>query len=529
MLRSVSASSHGDSGINETSRGDWKLKQDGEEYRVMYREGPEGSPFHTLLVEGYVDGPVDVCLCISWESALYKKWWPQYTIPAFKVISSNCLQRIRVGEQISLVRVKVSWPLSVREALVHYFAFEYFQDDLVVILVNTISDLGTIDKATHGFTNEGIPEAEDVVRIDVVGGFAIQKVTPERSYFRTIANMDIKLDFVPPSLINFISRQLIGNGFKLYQKVVTSVCNESNRDEGYSKALGNPLYTKIRKALYGIEESDDPRKENEMKGSECIIPQQQLIKDVETEGFAMDMEQKFHSHESESSPENRQTTGGRTFGEIEEEESEDTSQDEVSLKVIDKSEANKIEAGSQVNGKRSVFVRPEVEEALGTLEKAISMIREYGFGVASGSPSSFSDEEPSSLEKDPVKDSNSFEDDSSSTKVSIEISKTEAAVRTSHESLNSSAINGVRRAGSNSFSREVNHNKIVPASPEKDILLPTKLDHVTLNSSTDRKMEVPVSDQTRSEKKPLSAEANGRKKLKQQKKYRFCCLSFNSK
>lgn len=27
----------------------------------MYREGPQGTPFHTLLVEGYVDGPVDEC------------------------------------------------------------------------------------------------------------------------------------------------------------------------------------------------------------------------------------------------------------------------------------------------------------------------------------------------------------------------------------------------------------------------------------------------------------------------------------
>jgi len=35
--------------------------------------------------------------------------------------------------------------------------------------------------------------------------------------------MDVKLDFVPPSLINFISRQLIGNGFRLYQKVVDSL------------------------------------------------------------------------------------------------------------------------------------------------------------------------------------------------------------------------------------------------------------------------------------------------------------------
>jgi hypothetical protein len=34
--------------------------------------------------------------------------------------------------------------------------------------------------------------------------------------------MDVKVDFVPPSLINFISRQLIGNGFRLYQKVADS-------------------------------------------------------------------------------------------------------------------------------------------------------------------------------------------------------------------------------------------------------------------------------------------------------------------
>lgn len=38
-----------------------QVKQDTEDYRVMYREGPEGTPFHTLLVEGYVDGPSDVC------------------------------------------------------------------------------------------------------------------------------------------------------------------------------------------------------------------------------------------------------------------------------------------------------------------------------------------------------------------------------------------------------------------------------------------------------------------------------------
>ena len=36
----------------------------------MYREGPEGTPFHSLLAQGYVDGPVDVCLCLLWETPL---------------------------------------------------------------------------------------------------------------------------------------------------------------------------------------------------------------------------------------------------------------------------------------------------------------------------------------------------------------------------------------------------------------------------------------------------------------------------
>jgi len=27
----------------------------------MYREGPHGTPFHTLLAEGFADGPIDVC------------------------------------------------------------------------------------------------------------------------------------------------------------------------------------------------------------------------------------------------------------------------------------------------------------------------------------------------------------------------------------------------------------------------------------------------------------------------------------
>lgn len=59
----------------------WQLKQDNEEFRVMYREGPEGTPLHSLLVEGYVEGPLDACEFhwSTWENfGLHHRilnWW----------------------------------------------------------------------------------------------------------------------------------------------------------------------------------------------------------------------------------------------------------------------------------------------------------------------------------------------------------------------------------------------------------------------------------------------------------------------
>lgn len=46
-----------------------------------------------------------------------------------------------------------------------------------------ISDLDSVD-STHCYSKDEIPDVQDVVRVDLVGGFALQKVTDNRSYFR---------------------------------------------------------------------------------------------------------------------------------------------------------------------------------------------------------------------------------------------------------------------------------------------------------------------------------------------------------
>ncbi|KAF5175601.1 Polyketide cyclase/dehydrase/lipid transport superfamily protein [Thalictrum thalictroides] len=229
-----------------SKHGAWKLRQDTENYRVMYREGPEGSPFHTLLAEGYVDGPLDVCLGAAWESSLYKIWWPQFSFPIFKVMTSCCLKEVRLDEQISLIRMKVPWPLSEREVVLDYFELECFEDDLVIVLNNSISDTENVNEHLRGLTGNEILEAKDTVQMNLSGGFALKKINSNITYFRTVANLDLKLDFVPPSLINFISRQLLGSACNLYRKAVIAMVK---RDEEFGKALEGPLYVRIREHL----------------------------------------------------------------------------------------------------------------------------------------------------------------------------------------------------------------------------------------------------------------------------------------
>ncbi|KFK25047.1 hypothetical protein AALP_AA8G059400 [Arabis alpina] len=343
-LRSVKMADHQVS--KSTNDGDWKLKHDYEDCRVMYREGLEGSPFHTMLVEGYMDGPIHDCLCVSWEATLYQKWWPQFAFPPFRILQSKCLQKVGIGEQICLARMKVPWPLSDREILVHYFFFEYFKDDLVVILLNTISDVDSIGVSTNDSTKNVIPESLDAVRIDLVGGFVLQKVTPQRSYFRTIADLDIKLDFVPPSLINFISRQLIGNGFRLYKKSVASV---AKFDEDYTRALADPLYTKIRQALYSTDKviEEEPKLE---------------AKEVDVESLSKN---NGDAIVSESEPVHCR----KATPEIVEEEVEEDFQESVS------SEDGNVITKTHVDIGRRFCISPEVEQALGTLERVIYMVR----------------------------------------------------------------------------------------------------------------------------------------------------------
>ncbi|XP_071697506.1 uncharacterized protein [Rutidosis leptorrhynchoides] len=479
MLRSASGKSVEGSRSNEIPHEGWKIKHDNQDCRVMYKEGPEGTPFHNLLVEGYVDGPLDVCMCISWEAELYQKWWPQFNIPAFKVISSECVKNIRIGEQISLVRMKISWPISAREALIHYVSLDYIQDDLIIVLLNSISETENIDKSTHGFTKDGIPREENVTRIDVVGGLALQKVSANRSYFRAIANMDVKLDFIPPAIINFVSRQIIGSGFKLYKKKVASV---TEGDEDFSKVLKEPFYARIRETFYS--ENNVPNgflKQEDNKINHEVLEQKEIkIVDEVTK------------QETVNAGQLEEVNDHRLVSEIEEIDENGRSDEDDNTSNI-----------SLVVGKKEIIISPEVNQALGTLETVISIFREFAFNPRSLSLSRFVNNVFADLEENKLDGSRRF--------------VTELPMRNSHESSNSFS----------GHSSRYKDRELGSASREDE----TSSSHKTHRSSFSFVVNEAITS-TFAENGIIKSEVNNTNEShltkKKMKKLRFCCASFTS-
>ncbi|KAF5200117.1 polyketide cyclase/dehydrase/lipid transport superfamily protein [Thalictrum thalictroides] len=522
MLRSVSKK---DSEVSKTDgipNRDWKLKQDNEDYRVMYREGLEGTPFHTLLVEGYVDGPVDVCLCLSWEAALFKKWWPQFNVPPFKIIASDCLQEVRMGEQIIQMRVKVAWPLSAREIILHYFVVEYFEGDLVIVLLNSISDTEGGDKSTHGFTKDQIPDAKDFVRIDVVGGFVLQRMTSNISYFRTVATMDIKLDLVPPSLINFVSRQLIGSGFKLYKKTIASI---TKGDEDFSQALKEaPLYVRVRESLYPENKFKKALQPEAIRGDESATKVPQVDTMVIEEINPSD------SHATTSSQAATQFPGQTYSSEIEEVEIEQETQSEiqasyeseiqashdnieVKLEKETHMEKDKIIHHSPTNltadqwSKEKSLISPKVEHALRVLDNAISMVRE-GYTIQNWSGfGSIKQEQLHSQKVDSEVDSVSSEERSSDDGVCLEAPEVDH-MESLEEDDSSSGFFDIRHDKEDSPLQKVNHTQMTAASPKRNSANTTEKDG-GYSSHNEKMMETPVLENLSRDLTEIIVKVNG--------------------
>jgi hypothetical protein len=214
-------------------------------------------------------------------------------------------------------------------------------------------------------------------------------------------------------------------------------------DEDFSNAMGDPLYTKIREALYSTNVSKGIVEVEKLTTDACTLPEEHPTETKQDD--LKDTNQEVHSnyHVRESEPDNARAKNRKAFGEIEEEVSEESRHFEEDSEDIDHISTKEFRERCHVNGKRNILIRPEVEQALGTLEKVISVFQEYGFNAQTGCSSGFTREEPPNKEKGLVKNSNSSKDERvcSNGEVSLEVSEKGSTERTSQERPRNSSSN----------------------------------------------------------------------------------------
>lgn len=170
-------------------------------------------------------------------------------------------------------------------------------------------------------------------------------------------------------------------------------------DEDFKKALVDSMYDRIRQTLCSenkknnttqIEEPSniDQNLLNKDITEPSIYHLKEIVQDLQKDSFASEMPQ----------PGRTVSEGKKISFEIEEVESEEDGEKEITNHA----------SNHYVDYKRRFHVSPEVERALGTLEKVISLVREYRLKSPAGSSRSSSyaeEEEPEDAEEDSLEKS----------------------------------------------------------------------------------------------------------------------------
>lgn len=248
-----------------------------------------------------------------------------------------------------------------------------------------------------------------------------------------------------------------------------AVSSTFTSDEDFSKALRDSLYTRIHEALYSTNQSIGVLEEKELNSESSHLPieyetintldelEKEHKRDLEEKELNSDLsnlseeqkaanysddlevtDQKINCdyHAVESPLKDVRVAGTTAICEIEELKSEESKHFKEQILI------EKVMKRSPVGGKRNIS--SEVEQALGTLEKVISMVREYGFNTRMQSSNEFGVERTPKV-KIAVKDSKSLEDVvCSRLEAHVEVEKEVEQTSSQESDKNSSSIENAR-------------------------------------------------------------------------------------
>ena len=167
------------------------------------------------------------------ESQLYASWLPSWTMPKLKFSRTEKLDQRGRCSQLLLVTVECPWPFSTREVVLDALAFDDIDESgVVAVLLNSCDceDDERVPAIDHKFGQ--------CTRVDFHGGFLFRAIPSEGEAWKKarekhedemivsfIFNIDPKISYVPVSVIQFITRTVIGTLWGMFMKIASKVKN----------------------------------------------------------------------------------------------------------------------------------------------------------------------------------------------------------------------------------------------------------------------------------------------------------------
>ena len=177
------------------------------------------------------------------ESQLYASWLPSWTMPKLKFSRTEKLDQRGRCSQLLLVTVECPWPFSTREVVLDALAFDDIDESgVVAVLLNSCDceDDERVPAIDHKFGQ--------CTRVDFHGGFLFRAIPSEGDAWKKareihgdemivsfIFNIDPKISYVPVSIIQFVTRTVIGTLWAMFMKIANKVKNGEMKE--HAKAI----------------------------------------------------------------------------------------------------------------------------------------------------------------------------------------------------------------------------------------------------------------------------------------------------
>jgi hypothetical protein len=192
-----------------------------------------------------IETPIEASLLVPLlsvlnESSLYQTWMPSWSLPRMGIAASEQLEQQSRGRQLLRILADVPWPYSPREVLMQATAVDEIDArDFVAIRLSSDVPLG-------GFV---LPPQPNVERIDFEGAILLRPCPLQHElllksrhvYREPLILLSFKLFVdplmtgIPVSVINFVTRTVIGSIWAMFLQVAEGV-RDGKRPE-HQKAI----------------------------------------------------------------------------------------------------------------------------------------------------------------------------------------------------------------------------------------------------------------------------------------------------